>query len=121
MDLGTPRLDTALVHLRSARSIPLLGGGYLNSMWPRNLGLIATAAEYSRAFDIPVYATWLGLLPAEGDNDELRDDLMQFSYAESRDQAGAELFGVHHDRYEDLVREFVARYGHDDGARLAFI
>src|SRR5690606_30791811 len=52
--LGTPRLDTALVHLRSARSIHLLGGGYLNSMWPRNLGLIAAAAEYSRAFDIPV-------------------------------------------------------------------
>lgn len=155
-DFGTPRLDTALVQLQSAGSIHLLGGGYLNSMWPRNLGLIAAAAEYSRAFGIPIFATGLGLLPSEHDNEELRGDLMQFNYAESRDQSGAELFGINYglddaflgvadlapaeddpdlvvllqgdiahegalDRYEELVHQFVARYGDASGARLVFI
>jgi len=94
--LGTPRLDIGLTQLRHAASIHILGGGYLNAIWPRNLGLIAAAAEFSRLYGIPAFATGQGLLPAGDPSPELLDDLQQFRYFEARDRASADQFGVRH-------------------------
>src|SRR5690606_11820926 len=94
--LGTPRLDIALTQLRGASSIHILGGGYLSEIWPRNLGLIAAAAELRRSCRFPSLAAGQGLLPAGDPTPELIEDIRQFRYFEARDQASAEKFGVDH-------------------------
>ncbi|RQP10917.1 MAG: hypothetical protein EAS51_07445 [Microbacteriaceae bacterium] len=74
-------------------AIHLLGGGYLNAMWPQNAALVAAAAEAGRAHGIPVYGTGLGLMPADA-SPEFREDLRSFRYVESRDAAGARELGI---------------------------
>lgn len=94
-DLGSPRYDLGLRDLREMGSIHLLGGGYMNSIWPENFGIIAAMTTLKADFGIPLFATGQGLLPNEGPNaDWLREQLAEFDYVESRDSAGAREFGV---------------------------
>ncbi len=89
-ELGTPRLDLGVEALRSVRSIHLVGGGYLNDIWVRNLGIVNAVAELHRAFGVRVFATGQGLLPnAALGSPGLADDLAQFEFLEARDSAGA--------------------------------
>jgi len=95
-ELGTPRLDLGIEALRSVRSIHLVGGGYLNDIWVRNLGIVNAVAELHRSFGVRVFATGQGLLPnAELSGAELVDDLAQFEFLEARDRAGAEAAHAH--------------------------
>ena len=40
-ELGSPRYDLGLRELRRMESVHLLGGGYMNEIWPENFGVIA--------------------------------------------------------------------------------
>ncbi len=94
-ELGTPRLDLGIEALRNVRSIHLLGGGYLNDVWVRNLGIVNAVAELHRTFGVRVFATGQGLLPnAELSTPEFVDDLAQFEFLEARDHAGADAAGA---------------------------
>src|SRR5699024_1895823 len=60
----SPHLDAGLDVLHGADSIHLLGGGYVNALWPHHVALVAAVAAVARARAVPAYATGQGLAPA---------------------------------------------------------
>src|SRR5690606_1402475 len=58
-----PRWDRGIALLRRADVIHLLGGGYINRIWPRHIGLLAGATAAARASGARCAATGLGLFP----------------------------------------------------------
>jgi hypothetical protein len=94
--LGTPRIDLGLEALRGMGSLHLLGGGYLNDIWPDQRLLVEAIAVLKRRFGVPAYATGGGFLPTASPDvaARLADTLAEFDFAESRDQEGADLLGV---------------------------
>lgn len=62
----SPHLDAGLDVLHGAHSIHLLGGGYVNALWPHHVAVVAAVAAVARAHAIPAYATGQGLSPAPG-------------------------------------------------------
>lgn len=84
--LGTPRLDPGIAKLRDMELFHVLGGGYLNSIWPVN-DLLATAiSAVSAETAAPVVATGLGLLPQSTQTREVLSSAMSnFAFVESRD------------------------------------
>lgn len=94
-ELGSPKVDFGLRTLRNMSSVHLLGGGFINALWPRNLGIVAAMASVKRNYGVRVYATGQGLLPCEGATRRwLREQLATFDYAESRDAYSAEAFDI---------------------------
>lgn len=93
--LGSPKTDFGLRDLRRMGSLHLLGGGYMNTLWPKNLGILAAMAAVKEHFGVPVFATGQGLLPYDPESRDLVSrHLHRFDYAESRDAPGAEAFGI---------------------------
>lgn len=83
--MGTPKLDAGLALLRDVRSIQLVGGGYLNSMWPANTLLATLARKVAEVAEIPAWATGQGLAPLdEGTAVRLATAFSRFNLAESR-------------------------------------
>lgn len=83
--LGTPKADAGLALLKEVASIHLVGGGYLNSVWPTN-GLVASLAGHAaQAAAVSAWATGQGLAPMD-DAMALRlaTALSRFSLVESR-------------------------------------
>lgn len=96
-DLGSPRYDLGLRDLRGMGSIHLLGGGYMNSIWPENFGIVEAMVTLKEDYGVPIFATGQGLLPHDGPTfDWLRDRLREFDYVEARDGGSARTFGVIH-------------------------
>ena len=93
--LGTPQMDLGLEMLRTVSSVHLLGGGYLNAVWPANLALVGAVAQLARSFGIRAFATGQGFLPLATEvHGWLRAQLAEFDYVESRDAEGALSLGV---------------------------
>lgn len=93
--LGSPRIDAGLEMLRDVRSIHFLGGGYLNTVWPRNLGMLTAATEVKAMTGAGLYATGQGFAPQTDDSAPwLRRLLEDFDLVEVRDRASAELLGI---------------------------
>ncbi|MFB8386198.1 polysaccharide pyruvyl transferase family protein [Microbacterium sp. NPDC055910] len=95
LDLGSPRFDAGLLALRDIASLHIVGGGYLNSMWQDNLGLLAAATAVHREFGVRIAVTGLGLLPIDDAHAEwVRSQLAQFDVVEVRDAATSAFCGV---------------------------
>lgn len=62
---AAPRWVAGIDVARSADVVHILGGGYINSVWPRHAGLVAAAAWLGRERGARLGATGLGLLPVE--------------------------------------------------------
>lgn len=88
--------EDPLAPARTASSIHIVGGGFLNTIWPQNLGLVAAAAELHRRHGVRLLGTGLGLMPHDDPSPELLEDLALFAHLEARDAVGAERFGVPH-------------------------
>ncbi|MFC4372556.1 polysaccharide pyruvyl transferase family protein [Nocardia halotolerans] len=90
-----PRWDRGIDLLGRAEVFHLLGGGYINRIWPRHIGLpagVEAAAHRSGARSV---ATGLGLFPeSPGTAELLRALTARFDIVDVRDQASAELFGA---------------------------
>jgi hypothetical protein len=94
-DLGSPRYDLGLRELRRMESVHLLGGGYMNEIWPENFGVIAAMTTLKADFGIRIYATGQGFMPVSGDlRERLAEQFAQFDYAEARDAESADAVGV---------------------------
>lgn len=94
-ELGSPRFDEGLLCVRRAESVHLLGGGYLNTIWQDNLGVLTAAVTLREHFGIRIVATGLGLMPLEGGTAAwARDALSAFDHVEARDEPSAEQMGV---------------------------
>lgn len=90
-----PRWDRGIDLLRRADVIHLLGGGYINGIWPRHIGLPAGAAAAARLSGARCVATGLGLFPEpEGAAELVRATMAEFAIADVRDRASADLLGT---------------------------
>jgi hypothetical protein len=88
--LGSPRYDLGLLGARRAGSVHLLGGGYLNSVWPHHARLVRAALRLREISGARLAATGLGLTPAS-DEDALREALGAFDHTTVRDAPSARI------------------------------
>lgn len=94
-NLGSPRYDLGLLQLRQAGSLHLLGGGYVNSLWPQHYGLIAGMQAVRELTGARLLATGLGLMPFLDDGTTAADSLFhKFDYASARDAESTSTFGM---------------------------
>lgn len=95
-----PRLVSGVDLLSRADTVHLVGGGYVNTVWPHHLAIVAAAAESARRFGVRAVATGQGLVPA-GDADRvalLRESCREFALFDVRDQPSLEVLadpGIH--------------------------
>jgi hypothetical protein len=115
--LGSPQYDLGLLKLREARSLHLLGGGYINSMWPQHYGLIQGMQAVHELTGATLFATGLGLMPTliepSIDGHEL---FHNFEYASARDAESARTFGLRHG-LDDAFLGVSEENGRNAGAR----
>ncbi len=94
-NLGSPQYDLGLLQLRQASSLHLLGGGYINGMWPHHYGLIAGMRAVREVSGARLFATGLGLMPFVDDGELDADSLFNgFEHASARDDASVRTFGL---------------------------
>lgn len=93
--LGSPREDLGIIKMRSADSVHLLGGGYINEIWPHHVLLADIVGLVKQFRDVPVFCTGLGIAPC-GDEwlAHLKDAIRPFDHIGIRDEASAEALGV---------------------------
>ena len=85
MDIGQPLL-------RSAEVLHVLGGGYVNGIWPRHAGLVAGVVAAARESGARTGMTGHSLMPvADGARDVMRELLGRFDVVDVRDQPSHEL------------------------------
>ncbi|MBD1322006.1 polysaccharide pyruvyl transferase family protein [Gordonia hankookensis] len=87
-----PRLAEGVDVFRRASSVHLLGGGYVNQVWPHHVSLVAAIAELTRMTGVPSYATGQGLIPLldEPAWSVLTDAIGAFTVFDVRDEASAQ-------------------------------
>lgn len=91
-DLGTPRYDLGLLRAREADTVHLLGGGYVNAIWPHHGLLPRLALALREIAGARVVGTGLGLVPVDEDADVV-SALSSFDHLSLRDTPSAELVG----------------------------
>ena len=91
-DLGTPRYDLGLLAAREADTVHLLGGGYINAIWPHHGLLPRLALALREIAGARVVATGLGLMPVDEDADVV-SALSSFDHVSLRDAPSAQLMG----------------------------
>lgn len=90
-----PRWTHGLELLSRADVVHLLGGGYVNGIWPKHLGLLAGAGAALRRSGGRGALTGLGLTPAHPDAAALLRTLVEpFEVVDVRDRPSAELLGI---------------------------
>jgi hypothetical protein len=93
--LGSPQYDLGLLKLREARSFHLVGGGHINSMWPQHFGLVRGLQAVHELTGASLFATGLGLMPADPPMPVNTEDLFHgFVHASARDSESARTFGL---------------------------
>lgn len=82
-----PAEGSGVEMLLRAKTIHLVGGGYVNKVWPDHVALVAAIAEVSRVTGARAVATGQGLMPPlEGAAQErFRADVAQFETFDVRD------------------------------------
>ncbi len=91
---GTPLDDVGLITLVQADSIHLLGGGYVNAVWPDHVGLVAGMAAARNLNGSRLVGSGLGLMPLPENADVLAKTFADFSAITARDNASAEFLGL---------------------------
>ncbi len=90
----TPRWISGIELMARADIVHVIGGGYINAIWPRHIGLLAGAAAAAQRSGGRAVATGQGLVPAGPQvGPLLRSLLAQFELVEVRDTCSAELIG----------------------------
>ncbi|OZM73247.1 hypothetical protein CFN78_10300 [Amycolatopsis antarctica] len=90
-----PRWHHGVELLARAEVVHLLGGGYVNQVWPRHIGVLAGAAAAVRRSGGRAAMTGQGLLPAaDGVAPLLRALADRFELVDVRDDGSAALLGV---------------------------
>ncbi|MFW0796845.1 polysaccharide pyruvyl transferase family protein [Gordonia sp. CPCC 205515] len=90
-----PRLSEGIDVFRRASSVHLLGGGYVNKVWPEHVSLVVAVAELARTTGVPAYASGQGLIPLvdEPARTALLAAAAEFTVFDVRDAASAEALG----------------------------
>jgi len=83
-----PREVSGVRILERVDLVHILGGGYLNGIWPHHLALVGAARAIGHRYGSRVAMTGAGLIPlAEGSGDALGSALSQFDVVDVRDEA----------------------------------
>ena len=82
---GSPLFDLQIAEMNRATTLHLLGGGFLNSRWPKNLGLLEGMRASAAVSGARLIATGQGLIPDAGASFE------GFAHVGVRDDESAEL------------------------------
>ena len=91
---GTPMYDVGLMMLGQVDVIHLLGGGYVNGVWPDHVGLVSGMTAAGRLNGARLIASGLGLMPLPENAVQLKSAITAFSSASVRDAASAAAVGV---------------------------
>ncbi|MEQ7735132.1 hypothetical protein ABQG64_01900, partial [Escherichia coli] len=91
---GTPMYDVGLMALGQADTIHLLGGGYVNGVWPDHVGLVAGMAAAQELNGCRLAGSGIGLMPLPDNADQLAKTFGDFSGLSVRDDASAEFLGL---------------------------
>lgn len=89
-ELGVaPGLAEGVDHLLRASSIHIVGGGYINGIWPQWLPVVSAVGAVARRTGARAYASGLGLLPLPDGAAlaRLRSDAAAFTVFDVRDRA----------------------------------
>lgn len=91
---GTLMYDVALMELGQAQSVHLLGGGYINGVWPDHVGLVSGMGAAAKLNGCRLLGSGLGLMPPPDNGEQLKDMLSSFDKVSVRDSASAAAFGI---------------------------
>ncbi|WP_226995589.1 polysaccharide pyruvyl transferase family protein [Gordonia phthalatica] len=85
---GAPRDAEGVELLLRASTVHIVGGGYLNNVWPHHVSLVAAVAAVSRANGARAIATGTGLTPGftGAALERFRTDAAQFEVFDLRDR-----------------------------------
>ncbi|MFW0148710.1 polysaccharide pyruvyl transferase family protein [Mycobacterium sp. smrl_JER01] len=90
-----PRWHQGIMALRQVDVVHVVGGGYVNRIWPHHVGLLAGAAAAARLSGARAAMTGHGLTPEPaGSGPLLRALIERFTVAEVRDAHSAELLDI---------------------------
>lgn len=92
--LGSPAYDLGLLKLREAGSLHLLGGGYLNGVWPHHFALTDAMRAVKELTGAKLYATGQGLMPAVSEPADPGTCFRDFDHVSVRDTASAQAYAV---------------------------
>ncbi|WP_104054176.1 MULTISPECIES: polysaccharide pyruvyl transferase family protein [unclassified Arthrobacter] len=92
--LGSPNYDMGLVRLRQASSLHLLGGGYVNGVWPHHAALVSGMKAVKELTGARLYATGQGLMPLIGTPQEAAGLFQGFDHVTVRDAESAEAYSL---------------------------
>jgi polysaccharide pyruvyl transferase WcaK-like protein len=90
---GTSEYDVGLLELGKAHSVHLVGGGYVNGIWPDHAGLVSGISAAGRMSGATLVASGLGLMPLPDNAEQLRKSFDEFSAVSARDELSAEFLG----------------------------
>lgn len=92
-----PMRDRQVLDLVQASScLHVLGGGYVNDLWPRNFNLLGACAALADHVGVRVFATGLGLEPlAPGSAAQVAGLIEAFAHVDLRDAPSAAKLRVH--------------------------
>lgn len=91
---GTPMYDMGLIVLGRAESIHLLGGGYVNGVWPDHVGLVAGMAAARKLNGCRLIGSGLGLMPLPRNAEILAKTFADFAAVSARDEHSAAFRGL---------------------------
>ena len=82
-----PREVTGVENLSRVDLVHILGGGYINQIWPQHLSLIASARSMAAKYGTRTALTGAGLMPlAEGSREPMSALLSRFDVVDVRDE-----------------------------------
>lgn len=93
-NLGSPHYDQGLVKLRTAKSLHLLGGGYINGIWPHHAALVSGMKAVKGLTGARLYATGQGLMPLVDPNVPPAGLFEGFDHVSVRDTQTAEAYSL---------------------------
>ena len=93
-NLGSPAYDLGLLKLREAGSLHLIGGGYLNGVWPHHAAITDGMRAVKDITGARLFATGHGLMPVITGGADPRAVFKNFNYVSVRDSSSAETYNV---------------------------
>ena len=87
-----PREATGIENLHMVDLVHIIGGGYINRLWPGHLALLGSAHGIAERYGAPVALTGAGLFPPpEGSSNAIGQTLKAFDVVDVRDSTSLDL------------------------------
>lgn len=91
---GAPMHGAGFDTLAQADSIHLLGGGYVNGVWPSHVGLVSGMSVAAGQSGSRLIASGVGIMPPPDNAEHLRKTFARFESVTARDDASADFLGL---------------------------